>query len=159
MATDPDPESPTPIGDAIKAAFGDPQKKQKAPKKVTVTAAEPFGFVAGMPVMAKGLKQTKAGDGLSTAMTVAGLSHDIGDRFYVLNLVEVRKVEYERLPKGVEGLREVEVVDVITPTIVDGKWAEKAVKEQEKANREAEEAARGLLQLEEVDGAKPMADV
>lgn len=165
------PGEPKKAGEVIKEAFGpgdgdialvdgdepSPAAKAKKPKRPVVLASEAIGYFAGMPVLAMGMKLTKAGDGLSTPMTVKATPHDIGTRFYVVHEVEYRKGEHIKAGKDehgkeIEGLRLVEVYDAIDGAIIDAgtkdaEWAAKLIARQKEANAKAEEAASGVQRL------------
>ena len=90
----------------------------------------------GRDVLTASMRITRAGDGLSTALSIAPIELHIGDELYVLLACEVVEV----------GVRPIKDTDVLVRrhtlragvgTLVDGKWAAKAIDDQRRRNLEA----------------------
>lgn len=103
-------------------------------------ALQPF---EGHDVIQASMRITRAGDGLSTALGIAPTEYHPGDKLYVLLECEVGRVSYDPI-KDTDCLQRVHTLVAGVGTIVDGKWADKAIADQRKRNEEA----AGVLALD-----------
>lgn len=135
-----------PGGDGDDGTNGATAKSKPGRKAKPGPTVHDLGHMGGMPVVSMGIKMTKAGDGLSTALDIEPIEHDIDEEFYVLSRVRCRKYEHEKVPKF-EALRKVEVTDVVVSTIVDDDFAANAIEEQERRNAKHLEERAGVQRI------------
>ena len=87
-------------------------------------------------VLQASMRITRAGDGLSTALTIEPVELHIGDTLFVLLECTVGEVSLRPL-KDTEVLVRRHTLIAGVGTVVDGKWAREAVDKQKKKNLQA----------------------
>lgn len=104
---------------------------------------EPF---EGTEVIAASIAITKAGDGLSDALSVDPQAFHLGEKLYVVLECEVAKIRYEDV-KDTGSLRRQHTLEAKAATFVDATLVSDLVDAQKDAVQRAKEAAAGIERL------------
>jgi hypothetical protein len=133
-----------------------PKKKEtlmpEAAKSVRVPVdLEPF---EGTEVIAASIAITKAGDGLSEALSVAPQAFHLGEKLYVVLECDVAKIRYEDV-KDTGSLRRQHTLEAKGATFVDASLVSDLVDAQKEAVQLAKEEAAGIQRLPLADEPEP----
>jgi len=116
-----------------------------------VVDREQLGQFEGSDVLKVGIEIPSAAGGLREAMKFAPVVLHKGDEVYVLLKTNVTKIRFDPIT-DTEAVARVHILDAEEATFVDGKFAEKHLKEQRDRIRKLREEAQGIRSAPGQDG-------
>ena len=108
--------------------------------------ARPLEEFEGHAVIGSKVAITKAGDGLSDALSVEPVAFDLGAKLYVVLEVDVEKVRYSEV-KDTDSLIREHTFAARAATIVDETLVKKLVDDQKEVIRKRKEEAAGIQSI------------
>jgi hypothetical protein len=120
-------------------APADPPADTKVPGDLS-----PYG---GRAVIASVIRVKKAGDGLSSALTLDPVEYAIGESGRLLLDGEFTSVTYEEVPNAGGALRRVHTFTAEVGVMVDADVGATMIAEQKERIRKAKDAAKGIISL------------